>query len=383
MKIAKIHAAGLRGVTPKGGWSHEIQPDDSVHTLIAVATDGGVIGYGSVFSDPRLVSAAIAVLEPLYRDETALEPERVTEKLRQHSFWMGFGGTMTHAISGIDIALWDLFGKAVGQPVGRLLGGTYRDRVQPYASLLMQEPAAMGELVEQYRAQGFRAIKIGWGPFGRRGSYRLDEQIVAAARAAAGDECRLMVDAGGSDAYWPNGLKWAVRTADMLAAHDVEWFEEPLQPDDIEGFIELRRAARLPIAGGEVLTRRQTFVPWLTRRAFDVVQPDVTKVGGISEQRRIAWLAADCGVRYIGHGWNTALGLAADLQLAAALPSADLVEYIGGSPYVDEITQGGWKIDDEGYLAIPDAPGLGIEVDVDAVMRYTDDAELAALLRGR
>ena len=381
VKIRAVQAAGLRRGTPKGGWSNELKPDDSVHTLVAVTTEDGVTGFGSVFSDPRLIVPGIGVLEPLLVGETALEPERVSEKLRQHSFWTGFGGTLTHAISGIDIALWDILGKVLGQPVGRLLGGRCRERVRPYASLLMLEPDAMGPLVAEYRAQNFHAIKIGWGPFGRRGSHALDEAIVKAAREAAGDDCRLMVDAGGSDAYWPNGLKWAVRTADMLAAYGVEWFEEPLIPDDIEGFLELRRAARLPIAGGECLTRRQTFTPWLTRRAFDVVQPDVTKVGGISEQRRIAWLAADCGVRYIGHGWNTAVGLAADLQLASALPSADLVEYIGGSPYVDELQRGGWAIDAEGYLAIPDTPGLGIDIDPHALARYADRDSLSELVR--
>ena len=117
---------------------------------------------------------------------------------------------LTHAISGIDIALWDILGKATGQPVGRLLGGRYRDRVQPYCSLLMDEPEAMHRDVSQFRAWGFRAFKIGWGPFGRRGDAGLDEAIVVAARDAAGVESALMVDAGGSDAFWPNRLKWAM-----------------------------------------------------------------------------------------------------------------------------------------------------------------------------
>jgi len=136
----------------------------------------------------------------------------------------------------------------------------------------------------------------------------------------------------------------------------------------------LRRAARLPIAGGETLTRRQTFLPWLARGAFDIVQPDVTKVGGISEQRRIAWAADDFGLRYVGHGWNTALGLAADLQLAAALPHVDLVEYIGGSPYVDGILEEPFALDAEGCLAIPEKPGLGVALDEDKVARFTADA---------
>ncbi len=114
-----------------------------------------------------------------------------------------------------------------------------------------------------------------------------------------------------------------------------------------------------PIAGGEVLTRRQAFQPWLEAGAFDMVQPDVTKCGGISEERRIAWMAQEHGVRFIPHGWNTAVGLAADLQLASAFPDTDLVEYLTGSPYVDEIAAGGWQLDADGMLPIPDAPGWG------------------------
>src|SRR5689334_4734941 len=118
MNIREIRAVGLRGATPEGGWSNEIQPDDCVHTLIAVLTDADITGYGSVYTSDHLVRGALQALEPLYRGETALEPERVSEKLHQHSFWLGRGGAITHTISGIDIALWDIFGQATGQPVG-------------------------------------------------------------------------------------------------------------------------------------------------------------------------------------------------------------------------------------------------------------------------
>jgi L-alanine-DL-glutamate epimerase-like enolase superfamily enzyme len=160
----------------------------------------------------------------------------------------------------------------------------------------------------------------------------------------------------------------------MLADYQVGWFEEALKPDALEDFCTLRRASPVPIAGGEVLTRRQTFQPWLERGAFDIVQPDVTKVGGISEQRRIVWMAQDHGVRYVGHGWNTALGVAADLQLATAFPGVDLVEFIGGSPYVDGILRQPFVLDADGMLPIPDKPGLGIELDPVGVARYTPDA---------
>ena len=370
MKITDIRCAGLRGATPEGGWSNELRPEDCVHTLIAVHTDTGMVGRGSVFTNDDLVRASLALLQPLYVGESALEPERVSEKLHQNMFWLGRGGSITHTISGIDIALWDLLGKATGQSVGRLLGGRYRERVQPYASLLMQEPAKMRDSLLAVKAQGFRAFKIGWGPFGRN-SAAIDEAIVKAAREAIGPDCRLMVDAGGSDAYWSNGYKWALNAARMLASYEVYWFEEPLQPDALEDYILLREHSPIAIAGGEVLTRRQSFQPWLQARAFDIVQPDVTKVGGISEERRIAWMAQDHGVRFIPHGWNTAVGLAADLQLASAFSGTDLVEYLTGSPFIDDITIGGWQLDADGMLSIPTQPGLGLELDPDAIARYS------------
>ncbi|MBM3241239.1 mandelate racemase/muconate lactonizing enzyme family protein [Candidatus Poribacteria bacterium] len=370
MKISEIRAVGLRGATPEGGWSDELEQDDCVHTLITVITDEGLTGLGSVFTNDGLVRSALAVLEPLYQGENALEPERVSEKLRQNMFWFGRGGSITHTISGIDIALWDLLGKATGQPVGRLLGGRYRDRVKPYASLLMEEPTSLADKLLKLKEHGFRAFKIGWGPFGRQ-STALDEAIVCVARETVGSDALLMVDAGGSDAFWNQGYKWALRTAQMLADYDVTWFEEPLKPDALNDYILLRQNAPAPIAGGEVLTRRQSFQPWLQNGAFDIVQPDVTKVGGISESRRIAWMAQENGIRFIPHGWNTAVGLATDLQLASAFSDTDLVEYITGSPYVDEIAAGGWKLDSDGMLSIPDAPGLGLTLNMDAVAKYT------------
>jgi L-alanine-DL-glutamate epimerase-like enolase superfamily enzyme len=375
MKIRQIRAAGLRGATPEGGWSNELKPDDCVHTLIAVHTEEGAVGWGSAFTNDALVHAALGVLEPLYRGECALEPERVSEKLHQHMFWLGRGGSITHTISGIDIAMWDLLGQATGQPVGRLLGGRYHARVRPYASILMDVPERLREHLLQVRALGFRAIKMGWGPFGRK-SDALDEELVRVARETVGGECLLMVDAGASDAYWSNGYKWALRTAEMLDAYDVSWFEEPLPPDALNDYVKLREHARVPIAGGEVLTRRQSFLPWLDAGAFDIVQPDVTKVGGISEERRIAWAARDRGIRFIPHGWNTALGLAADLHLASAFPETQLVEYLTGSPFIDELVESPWQLDGDGMLEIPSGPGLGITLNRDAVEKYTRGAKL-------
>lgn len=375
MKITQILAAGLRGSTPAGGWTNEIRPSDCLHTLIRVRTDEGLSGWGSVFTSDLLVKGALNLLEPLYLGENPIEVERVTEKLHAHTFWTGRGGSVTHAISGINIALWDIVGQATGQPIGVLLGGRYRDRVRPYASLLASDPEPLRDTLAALHVKGFRAFKIGWGRFGRVNA-ELDERIVKTARGGIGPDALLMIDAGASDGSWPHGYKWALRTARMLEHYDVSWFEEPLPPDRLEEFILLRQNAAVPIAGGEVLTRRQSFEPWIRSGALDILQPDVTKVGGISEFRRIAWLAQDRGLRVIPHGWNTAIGLAADLQLASAFQHTDLVEYLVGSPFVDELSSRPWSLDGDGMLAIPSLPGLGLSVDLQAVERYTADVTI-------
>ncbi|MBA2699924.1 MAG: mandelate racemase/muconate lactonizing enzyme family protein [Nocardioidaceae bacterium] len=375
MKITDIRVSGLRGATPKGGWSRELQPDAIVHTLIAVHTDEGLVGVGSVFSSEALVRAALDVLAPICIGADPREPDRLSQLMHENTFWLGRGGAVTHAISGIDIALWDILGQSTGLPIGTLLGGRYRDRVRPYASVLIEEAPLLADNLVELAAQGFTAFKIGWGTFGRV-SEAVDEEAVRTAREAIGADKLLAVDAGGSDAFWRNGFKWAARAADMLVAYEVAWFEEALRPDDLAGYVNLRRKSKVPIAGGEVLTRRQEFVRFLTAGAFDIVQPDTTKAGGLSESRRIAWLAEAFGAQFISHGWNTAIGLAADLHLASSLPGTELVEYKTGSAYIDDIIADGFSLDDEGMLAVPAGPGLGVRLDPDALARYATDHRL-------
>jgi D-galactarolactone cycloisomerase len=370
MKIREIKALGLYGPPTNEGWYHDIPADECGHTLIVISTDEGVYGLGSVYTSVGLVKGALQVLEPMYLGESAIEPERVSEKLHQNTFWQGRGGAITNTISGIDIALWDIFGKVTGQPIGRLLGGRYRERVKPYASLVTDYPDALREALLPLKEQGFRAFKIGWGPFGRE-SAALDEAIVRTARETIGPDCMLMIDPGASEGYWPHGYKWALRTAHMLAEYNVDWFEEALNPDVLDDFVRLRTHSPVPISGGEVLTRRQSYVPWLSAGAFDIVQPDVTKVGGISELRRIANMAQDHGVRVIPHGWNTAIGVAADLQIASAIVSTELIEFSTGSHYIDALPATPWQLDADGMLPIPDAPGLGLTLNLDALERYT------------
>jgi len=369
MTIKDIRLTGLSGGTVEGGWAEELAPEDNVHTIVEVITDSGLIGVGSVFTSRDLVAGAVKLLRPWIIGQRADEPARVSEVLRQITFWQGRGGSVEHAISGIDIALWDLFGKAMNQPVARLLGGVYRTKIKPYGSLLFDEVDPLREKLKQAVARGFKAIKLGWKPFGRRDS-KTDEALVAAARETVGPNVELMIDAGGSEAFWPHGYKWALRTAQMLANYDVTWFEEALPPDDIAGFAELRRHSPVPIATGEVFTRRQSFRPLFDQMAVDIVQPDCTKCGGLTEAWRIAWSAYEHNVLWVPHGWNTAVGLAADIQLACALPVAKYVEFLTPSPYVDDLITVPFRPDAEGFLTLPDKPGLGIELNADALKRF-------------
>lgn len=370
MKISEIRSIPLLGKTPEAGWDHEVDPEENMMTLVEVKTDEGIVGYGSSYTSQALVDGALKLMRPWVIGESAIEPERVTEKLRQMAFWQGRGGAVTHTISGIDIALWDILGKVSGQPVGRLLGGYYRDRIKPYASVLFDKPERLQLRLEEVLSRGFRAIKLGWRPFGRV-DRKYDELLMRTARDTVGPDVELMVDAGGSEQFWPHGYKWALETARMLADFDVVWLEEALPPDDIEGYIKLREHAPLLITTGEVLTRRQSFYPWIERGAVDILQPDSTKVGGLSEARRIAWAAYDHNILVVSHGWNSAVGLAADLHLAAAMPNARWVEYITPSPYIEEIITEPFQLDEDGLLPIPTKPGLGIELDPDGLAKYS------------
>jgi L-alanine-DL-glutamate epimerase-like enolase superfamily enzyme len=374
VKITALDLYPLTGATVDGGWPQGHEPQENLHTLLAVHTDAGLTGWGSCFTSGRLVSGAVELLWPLLKGESGVEPERVSETLRQATFWQGRGGAVEHAISGIDLALWDLMGQVCGQPVSRLLGGNYRRTIKPYGSILFDEPDVLRRRLESVVARGFRAIKLGWRPFGRR-DRRFDELLVRTARQTVGPDVELMVDAGGSEQFWPHGVNWARNTARMLADYGIVWFEEPLPPDDLEGYAELTRSSPVPIAGGEVLTRRQSFLPWIERRAVDILQPDCTKNGGLTESRRIAWLAADRNIQVVPHGWNTAIGLAADLQFSAAIPVARYVEYLTPCAYIDELTAEPFRLDERGELVIPDRPGLGVRVDRERLRRFCVQAE--------
>ena len=370
MKIVDVRTIPLRGATHDTGWPGGTDPNEQMNTLLEILTDEGLRGLGSCFTSQPFVEASLTLLKPMLVGETPFEAERVGEKLRQQTFWLGRGGAVEHTISGLDLALWDLMGKALDQPVSRLLGGNYRDRIRPYASILFDDPPVLRKKLEEQLSRGFRAIKMGWRPFGRV-SRRLDELLVKTARETVGEDVELMVDAGGSEQFWPHGVSWARETAKMLGDYGVTWFEEALKPDDLEGFKELRAVSPVMIATGEVFTRRQTFQPFITQRALDIIQPDLTKCGGLSEGRRLGWMAYDHGVLLVPHGWNTGVGVAADLALTAALPVAKWVEYQTGVPYIEEIIDPPFRLDAEGLLHVPAGPGLGVRLNPEAIARYS------------
>jgi D-galactarolactone cycloisomerase len=339
------------------------------YTLLEVLTDTGLTGMGSSYTSTDLARAALGRLRDLYIGEVAIEPQRIHEKLEQSNFWWGRGGTITHTISGIDIALWDLFGQATGQPVSRLLGGIYRDRVKPYASLSFGNNGKTDRLVDTLQAaleRGFRAFKLGWGTFGRTGNPADDELLIKTARETVGDG-EIMVDPGGSQQFWPHNFKWALRTAEMLDGYGVVWFEEALPPDDLEGYKMLRERTRVMISAGEVLTRRQSFAPFLEQGAWDIVQPDCTKVGGLTEALHIGWMAYRHNILTVPHGWNTAIGVAADMHLIAALPVGKWIEFHQPSAAIDAVVAEPFTIDADGMLAVPTEPGLGITLNWDGI----------------
>ena len=370
MKIAEVRTIALSGATDDHGWPGGTDPNVQYNTLVEVVSDEGLIGLGSCYTTRALVLGSLELLKPFLIGQSALEPERVSEGMRQAMFWLGRGGSVEHTISGLDIALWDLWGKALGQPVSKLLGGNYRDRIKPYASILFDEPPVLAEKLQQQVARGFRAIKMGWRPFGRV-SRKFDELLIKTARDIVGEDVELMVDAGASEQFWPHGINWARETARMLGDYGIVWFEEALLPDDVEGFEQLRATSPVLVATGEVLTRRQSFQPFVTSRAVDIIQPDLTKCGGLSEGRRLAWMAQDHGVLVVPHGWNTGVGVAADLALTAAMPVARWVEFQTGVPYIEEIVLPKFQLDAEGLLRVPTGPGLGIELNPDALDKYS------------
>jgi D-galactarolactone cycloisomerase len=356
------------------GWVHHRSA-----TLVEVQTDTGLVGWGEAFAQglepPQVAAAAIEhALRPLVLGADPLDIEVLWHRMYHQTRDHGRKGSVIAALSAVDIALWDLAGKHHGLPVHKLLGGAFRTRVQPYATgfYRIQGQGERDRLVQEahaHREAGFRLMKVKLG-------YGVDDDIQviqAIARAVQGSDVMLMVDT--NHAY---GRAEALRLGWVLDEIGVRWYEEPVVPEDIDGYVELRARLRTPIAGGENEHTLYGFRELLGRHAVDIAQPDVGSCGGLTAARHIAVLAQAHGIEVNPHVWGSAVAQAASLQLIAALPvthhslyaRAPVLEYDRSShPFRRDLVTEPLNLVD-GMVEVPTGPGLGIEIRRETIERY-------------
>lgn len=350
--------------------------DRRMALIVEVVTDEGISGFGECYGPPRPNRGMVEHYAPLLIGESPFAIELHWERLYNHLRDHGRKGLAVQALSGIDIALWDLKGRALGLPIHSLMGGPLRIRVRAYATGLYRRrrddhEAYLREEAASYAADGFTAMKLktGWG-------IAEDVALTRALRNEIGPVIGLMVDA--NHAY---DAAAAIAYARAVEDLDIAWFEEPVAPEDHEGYRELKAATRIPIAGGECEFTRWGFRRLLTERLVHVLQPDTCSAGGLSECKKIADMATAFGVRYVPHCWGTGIARAAALQLLAVLPhtppglcaTEPLLEFdMSEHPIRDAVTlvpivqRGGW-------VDVPTGPGLGIEVDRAALRHFRVD----------
>ena len=347
--------------------------------LVEVKSRDDVTGWGECLChglQPPEVAAGMlehaCIPHVLGRD--AFDVEVIWEELYQRMSPFGPGGAVVNALSGLDIALWDLIGRTLARPVHKLIGGAFRSRVEPYVTGFYRRrngvyPADAIREAEGHLAAGFRALKLKTG-------FGVEEDIasVRAVRAAIGAEVRLMIDANGAYA-----VPAARQVLLALADAQLHFFEEPVASHDLEGYRELRGLTATPIAGGENVLGKHACRPWITGGAFDFFQPDVCACGGFTEVMKIAALCQAWHVPIVPHVWGSGVGLAASLQLIAALPPTPfalkriepLLEYdCSDHPFRGALIHDAIRRDADGFVPVPAGPGIGIDVDESVVQRY-------------
>lgn len=381
MKITDIKTYSLKAVLDAPlGWSKHVITSRTA-SLVRISTDEGVEGWGEIAAhgQPSAGSAVIgSILKPMLigKDPLATSAlwQEMYELVRVHGLW----GMQIEAISAVDIALWDIKGKATNLPIYSLLGGPFREKVRAYATGLYysQEGNQVESRVEEARSyieEGFSAMKMKIGGL----SVKEDIANVAAVRDAIGEDTLLMVDANG--AYNRHAAKQVGRLLEELG---VTWFEEPVPAEDVDGYAALRSALDVAITGGENSATRFAFRDFIARRAVDILQPDLCIAGGLTECRRIADAAGMWGIQCIPHTWGTQVAIAASLQFIAALPDLPA----GGGPCFPlrspmlEFDRTPNPIRDrlvvspiehqQGWVSVPDRPGLGIDIDEDALQMF-------------
>jgi L-rhamnonate dehydratase len=367
MKITDVEALYLR--------LPEIQArtDSSQDALIVrVSTDAGITGWGEVDGCPAVVKAIIEAptshtlvtgLRELLIGEDPLEISRLWRKMYQGTLYYGREGAVIQAMAGIDLALWDIKGKALGQPVYKLLGGGFRKRVRVYASNMFQFTAeASADRAKAARDQGYTAVKFGWEPFGK--DAKTDCEYLEAIRRAIGDEMDLMLDVG---LIWD--AKTTLQRARLFEPYDLTWIEEPLHPDDLSGYARVSESTEMRIAAGE----EECTVAGITRLMdlgqIDVVQVDLTRCG-LTQAMRIAALAETRGLPVINHNFTTDINVAASLHFLASVPNAFIMEYcVEPSEISRSLAKSPIPIRD-GYADVPEDPGLGVEPNPGMIEKY-------------
>ena len=371
MKITEVEAIILRQPVVDGAIADGSQDD----LIVRVHTDEGIVGIGEVDSAPEVTKAVydapnshyIATgLRHVLIGADPLDIEGLWRKMYMGSVYYGRRGVAVHALSGIDLALWDIKGKKLGKPVCELLGTKKRDKVRPYASLLMPDTEReVAAAVERLAAMGFPAIKFGWGPIGK--DEARDVRLAAAAKRAAGSNVEILIDAGfgyGADA------ERAIRVARKFEEIGIYWLEEPFEPDELEAYAKLADTVDIRVAGGEEEATRWGFRELRERGHVDVVQPDVTRCGGLSEALRIAQEAEAAGIMCVPHAWKSGVIKAASLHLNAVLETAYFQEYcVAQTPINLLLTKERMPVKD-GWIDVPTKPGLGVELDPEILERY-------------
>ena len=368
MRITEVEALLLR---QPGAVDSSISDGSQDALVVRVHTDSGLVGLGEIDSQPHIAKAIIEApsshanatgLAAIVTGLDPTDPDEAWRRMFAGSIYYGRRGAALHAISGIEIALWDIAGQAAGKPVHALLGDARRDRIKAYASALMPDtPAEARTVAAGLREAGFGGVKLGWGPLGHDAD--LDVALVAGARAGAGADADLMIDVGMGWSDADDAIDRVRRMADSRPY----WIEEPFWPDEYELYRALADAVDVPIAAGEEETTIWDFERLIDRGGVTIVQPDVTRAGGLRECVRIAALARRRGCRTVTHSWSTGIIKAASLHVLAVIEEAEYFEYCVTTTELNQrLVREQFEVVD-GMVAIPDVPGLGVTLDDDVV----------------
>lgn len=342
--------------------------------IVKVHTDLGITGVGESDTSPLVVKALVEApetnlycsgLKRLLIGENPLEIQKLWDKMYWASNYVGRRGAGIHAISAIDIALWDIASQYYKVPIYMLLGGKYRDKIKAYGTFIPADtPEENKIIVRKLKEQGFKSLKFGGGILGDNPD--TDEAIIKAVREEAGEDFELQIDLA---------TKWrtyghSVSMFKRLEKYNLNWIEEPILADDLNGYKRLGGVSSSKIAGGESLTTRYEFQDFLKNAQPDIVQPDITRCGGISEMRKIYDMATLNGTKLVPHGFSTGILLAATVQFLAATEHGDLIEYSqSNSPLFTKLVKNRIQFEN-GYVKVPDCIGLGVELDEELIEKY-------------